>query len=66
MTDPETMLAWLDRRINSVTMWLSDHGRRSKKPRPEELILIKEEDLAMFEEIKRAYSRALDNRRASA
>jgi hypothetical protein len=66
MTEPTEMIAWLDRRINSVTMWLSDHGRTSKKPRTEHEILIKEEDLAMFEEIKRAYSRALDNRRASA
>lgn len=66
MTDPAVMIAWLDRRINSVTMWLADHGRTSKKPRPEDIILIKEEDLAMFEEIKRAYSRALDNRKASA
>lgn len=66
MTDPIVMLDWLDRRIRSARMWLNDHGRRSKKPRPEELILIKEEDLAMFEEIKRAYSRALDSKRASA
>lgn len=66
MTDPEIMLAWIDRRISSVRMWLSDHGRRSKKPRPEHEILIKEDDLSMFEEIRRAYSRALDNRRASA
>lgn len=66
MTEPADMIAWLDRRINSVTMWLRDHGRTSKKPRPEELILIKEEDLAMFEEIKIAYLRAVENRKASA
>jgi hypothetical protein len=66
LTDPEIMVAWLDRRINSVRMWLSDHGRRSKKPRPEGEILIKEEDLSMFEELKRAHTRALENRKASA
>lgn len=66
MTEPIVMIDWLDRRIRSSRTWLSDHGRRSKKLRPEELILTKEEDLAMFEEIKRAYSRALENRKASA
>lgn len=66
MTEPIVMIDWLDRRIRSVRMWLRDHGRSAKKPRPEQDILIKEEDLSMFEEIKRAYSRALENRRASA
>jgi hypothetical protein len=59
------MIEWLDRRILSVQTWLGDHGRRSKKPRPETDIAIKEEDLAKFEEIKVAYVKALANRSAA-
>lgn len=64
MTDTAEMIAWLDRRIASAKTWLDDHGRRSKKPRPE--IDTKEYDLARFEEIRVAYYRALETRRASA
>lgn len=66
MTDPIVMIDWLDRRIRSVRMWLRDHGRSAKVPRTEHEILIKEEDLSMFEEVKAAYMRAVENRRASA
>lgn len=66
MTDPIVMIDWLDRRIRSVRMWLRDHGRSARTPRTEHEILIKEEDLSMFEEIKAAYLRAVENRRAGA
>ncbi|MDK4720104.1 hypothetical protein PH552_12190 [Rhizobium sp. CNPSo 3968] len=62
MTDPAEMLAWLDRRIASAMTWLDDHGRGSKKPRPEGEIAIKEYDIARFQEIKVAYQKALDRR----
>ncbi|MGQ3213802.1 MAG: hypothetical protein ACT6U0_19980 [Shinella sp.] len=66
MTDPAEMIAWLDRRIASAKTWLDDHGRGSKKPRPELEIETKEYDVSRFEEIRVAYCRALENRRASA
>ncbi|WP_421580842.1 hypothetical protein [Shinella sp. M31] len=66
MTDPAEMIAWLDRRIASANAWLDDHGRTSKKPRPEMEIETKEYDIGRFEEIRVAYRRALENRRASA
>ncbi len=62
MTDPQDMVAWLDRRIASAMTWLDDHGKGSKKPRPEGEIEIKEYDIARFEEIKAAYLKALDRR----
>ncbi|ASP63374.1 hypothetical protein [Sinorhizobium meliloti] len=58
MTDPAEMVAWLDRRIASAQTWLADHGRRSKKPRPEMEIETKEYDIARFEEIRGAYLKA--------
>ncbi|MGK9199457.1 hypothetical protein [Sinorhizobium meliloti] len=62
MTDPAAMIAWLDRRIASAQTWLADHGRRSRKPRPEMEIETKEYDIARFEEIRGAYLKALDRR----
>ncbi len=35
--------------------WLDDHGKGSKKPRPDHEIETKEYDIARFEEIKAAY-----------
>ncbi|MBX4889800.1 hypothetical protein [Rhizobium bangladeshense] len=66
MTDPAEMIAWLDRRIASAMTWLDDHGRGSKKPRPEGEIEIKEYDIARFEEIKVAYVKALERRENAA
>ena len=59
MIDPAEMLAWIDRRIASAETWLDDHGRRSKKPRPEIEIETKEYDIAMLTEIRAAYAKAL-------
>ena len=66
MTDPQDMIAWLDRRINSAMTWLDDHGRTSKRPRPENEIDAIEYDIARFEEIKAAYQRALKKREEAA
>lgn len=65
MTDPSEMIAWLDRRIASAMIWLGDHGRGSKHPRPENEIATKEYDIARFEEIKAAYLKALAKRDAA-
>ena len=65
-TEPEAMIEWLDRRILSAQTWLADHGRSAKKPRPENEIDAKEYDVARFEEIKAAYVKALERRRAAA
>ncbi|MGR9253264.1 hypothetical protein ACU8KI_08780 [Rhizobium leguminosarum] len=62
MTDPSEMIAWLDRRIASAMTWLDDHGKGSKKPRPDHEIETKEYDIARFEEIKAAYVKALERR----
>jgi hypothetical protein len=59
------MIAWLDRRIASTSTWLKDHGRSSKKPRPETEIATKEYDVARFEEIRGAYLKALAKRDAA-
>ncbi|CAD7023253.1 hypothetical protein REJC140_00144 [Pseudorhizobium endolithicum] len=66
MTDPQEMIAWLDRRIASAMTWLDDHGKGSKKPRPENEIATKEYDIARFEEIKGAYLKALAKREQAA
>lgn len=66
MSEPSEMIDWLDRRIASVSTWLKDHGRHSKRPRPEHEISAKEYDIARFEEIKGAYLRALKKRMEAA
>lgn len=66
MTPPEEMISWLDRRIASAMTWLDDHGKGSKKPRPDHEIETKEYDISRFEEIKAAYAKALAKRDAAA
>lgn len=66
MTEPQEMIDWLDRRIASANLWLEDHGRESRKPRPENEITTKEYDVARFEEIRAAYVKALERRQAAA
>ncbi|MBY5750783.1 hypothetical protein [Rhizobium leguminosarum] len=62
MTEPSEMIAWLDRRIASAMAWLDDHGKGSKRPRPQHEIETKEYDIARFEEIKAAYVKALERK----
>ncbi|MGO4196874.1 hypothetical protein AB4Z13_16075 [Rhizobium sp. YAF28] len=62
MTDPSEMIAWLDRRIASAMTWLDDHGKGSKRPRPQHEIETKEYDIARFEEIKAAYLKAIERK----
>ncbi len=66
MTDPSEMLEWLDKRIESASLWVECHGRESKRPRPEHEIQMKEYDIERFEEIKVAYAKALERRNAAA
>jgi hypothetical protein len=65
MTDPAEMIAWFDRRIASAMTWLDDHGKGSKRPRPDHEIETKEYDIARFEEVKAAYVKALNRKLAS-
>ncbi|MGO8422291.1 hypothetical protein ACC807_11195 [Rhizobium ruizarguesonis] len=62
MTDPQEMIQWLDRRIASAMTWLDDHGKGSKRPRPQHEIETKEYDIARFEEIKAAYVKAIERK----
>lgn len=66
MTDPQEMISWLDRRIASAKTWLDQHGRFSKKPRPDHEIETKLDDVAKLEEIKAAYVRASAKREQAA
>lgn len=66
MTDPSEMIAWLDKRIASAETWLDDHGRSSKRPRPENEITDKEYDIARLQEIRGAYLKALQKREQAA
>jgi hypothetical protein len=66
MTEPQEMIAWLDRRIASAETWLEDHGRSSKKPRPDHEIETKEYDIARFQEVRGAYLKALAKREQAA
>jgi hypothetical protein len=59
------MLTWIDRRISSAMTWLDDHGRESRKPRPDHEIETKEYDVSKLEEIKAAYLKALAKRDAA-
>lgn len=66
MTDPAEMIAWLDRRIASAMTWMDDHGKGSKRARPDHEIEAKAYDIARFEEIKGAYLKALAKRENAA
>jgi hypothetical protein len=65
MTDPETMILWMDKRMWSIATWLESFGRSASKPRPELDIAAKEEDLRMFTELRGAYEKALAKKRSS-
>lgn len=62
MTDPETMIAWMDRRLWSLHTFIEDHGPGTKSPRPETVLDGKREDIRMFEELRGAYVKALSRR----
>jgi|UniRef100_A0A6H1ZBC6 hypothetical protein len=66
MTEPDEMLRWIARRMESLKIWLRDHGRSAKRPRPESEIEMKEYDLARFEEIRAAYVKAWERKKAAA
>jgi hypothetical protein len=65
MTDPQTVIEWMDRRMWSIATWLETFGKGASKPRPEMDIAAKEEDLRMFTELRGAYVKALERKRAS-
>ena len=61
MIEPEVMLAWLDKRIASATMWLGDFGS-GKKARPSHEVDDKKFDIQALQEIRVAYQKAVDRR----
>lgn len=63
--EPEAMIDWIDRRISSALTWLDDHGRTSKKPWPEHVIEAKEYDIDRFREIRTAYVKAWERKKAA-
>ena len=66
MTDPAEMISWLDRRIASAETWLEDHGKNSKRPRPDIEIETKLYDIERFKEIRVAYVKAWERRKEAA
>lgn len=65
MTDPATMLAWLDGRIASTQTWLETHGPGTKRPWPASDIEDKQTNLERYQEIRIAYAKALERKRAA-
>jgi hypothetical protein len=66
MTDPEIMMGWMDRKMWSAETFLEDHGPGTKSPRPERDLDAKREDIAMFAELRGAYAKAVERRKAEA
>lgn len=66
MIEPQEVIHWIDRKLWSANTWLSDHGRSSKKPRPEIDIEHREEDIRMFEYMRGCFMKALDKRNGAA
>jgi len=66
MIEPEIMLAWLDGRISSVSTWLEDHGPGTKRPWPQTDIDIKHTNLEHYQELRIAYAKAVERRKAAA
>lgn len=64
MTDPETMLSWLDGRIASTQTWLDTHGPGTKRAWPAHDVETKQTNLARYQEIRIAYAKALSRRAA--
>ena len=65
MTKPDVMLAWLDGRISSTSMWLMTHGPGTKRPWPDHDIADKQTNLERYQEIRTAYARALAKKEAA-
>lgn len=65
MTDPETMLSWLDGRISSTQTWLETHGPGTKRAWPASDIEDKQTNLERYEEIRAAYAKALAKKEAA-
>jgi len=66
MTEPEIMMGWMDRKMGSAQTFLEDHGPGSKRPRPEHDLDAKREDIAMLTELRGAYAKAVERRKAEA
>lgn len=65
MTDPAIMLAWLDGRIASTQTWLDTHWPGTKREWPEHDCADKQTNLERYQEIRIAYAKALERKRAA-
>lgn len=63
MIDPPQMIDWINGKIKSTETWLGDFSE-GKRKRPDHEISQKRKDIEHFEEIKRAYLRALDRKQS--
>ena len=57
------IVEWCEKSIRQKKVWLEDHGRRSKHPRPEMEIETKEHDIAVLNAIADDYHAALKARK---
>lgn len=64
MKEPELMIAWMDRKIWSAQTWLETFGKGTKKQRPDHDIAHREEDIENFLELRGAYVKAYEARKA--
>lgn len=61
MIEPQDMLDWLQVRIHSAEGWLENFSE-GKRKRPDHEIELKRKDIEHFEEIRRAYVKAVERR----
>lgn len=62
--EPEEMIAWIDRRLASAGNWLNTFSDGPKK-RPDIEIQTKQYDIARFNEIRTAYVKAWERKKAA-
>lgn len=61
MIEPQDMLDWLQVRIHSAEGWLENFSE-GKRKRPDHEISQKRKDIEHFQEIRRAYVKAVERR----
>lgn len=61
MIDPPQMIDWINGKIKSTETWLGDFSE-GKRKRPDIELEQKRKDIEHFEEIRRAYVKAVERR----
>lgn len=57
------IVEWCEKSIRQKKVWLEDHGRRARKPRPEMEIETKEHDIDVLYAILDDYKAAIEARK---